>query len=333
MKTILHSFGFSDESRALADRLNFTDVIEPCDMFNPQADQRKLDTANEYGMKVWLDVSRYVKGRGTGRWDTAFTAWTKRIASHPALAGAYVYGDPELEIESPQSYAQAVSALRAANLRTAATFSHLALGADMSAKWLNYCDYEGIGVYTKWGGDAVTASAFDAAGIISGFSAALSATGRANVIGKWLFLQGFVDEGRGGVGQNGTPTKEEYQRLIDLAPGWDVGFFGLSSSPDDVERIRALGLRPDLHDEVMFTNAKLLGRPAVYPSRVMVRLGQTAQFICPAANAQWSADGANDIAVYQTGGIRAGTQAGRVVVTAKLGAQTAQGELFIYRED
>lgn len=333
MRTILHTLGLSEENRALADALNFTDAIEPCDMFNPQSDRRKLDAASAYGLKIWLDVSRYVQSRGTARWDSAFSAWSKAIASHPALAGVYVYGDPETEMDTPDGYAAAVAALRAANLRTAATFSHLVLNADVGAKWLNFCDYEGIGVYTKWGGDAASAATFDPASVIAGFSAALTATGRGNVVGKWLFLQGFVDDGWGATGQNGAPTKEEYQRVIDLAPGWDIGYFGLAPAPDDVERIRPLGLRPDIHDEVMFTNAKALGRPAVYPSRAMAQLGQTTQFVCPVANATWSVFGANDIEVYPSGNVRAGAQAGRVIVTARLGAQTAQGELFIYRED
>jgi len=333
MKTILHSFGLADDTRALAAELNFTHCIEPCDVFNPLADMRKLDAANAYGLKLWLDMSRFVKSRGAARWDAAFNAWVKAVALHPAFAGAYVYGDPECELDTPGGYISAVQAIRAAGIRTAATFSHRVLNAQVGSLWLNYCDYEGIGVYTQWAGDGASPSTFTPASTISGFASALAATGRSNVTQKWLFLQGFVDDEWGATGQNKTPTKEEFQALIDLAPGWDVGCFGLSPWPDDISRIRALGLRPDIHDEVMWINAKTLGRPAVYPSRAITRLGQTTEFKCPIPNAQWSVSGANDIEVAQSGAVRAGAQAGRVIVTAALGAQTARGELFIYRED
>ncbi len=333
MKTILHSFGLADDTRELAAALNFTHCIEPCDMFNPLADLRKLDAAGVYGLKLWLDVSRYVQSRGLARWDAAFAAWSKAVALHPAFAGAYVYGDPECELDAPGGYIASVQAIRAAGIRTAATFSHRVLNAQVGSLWLNYCDCEGIGAYTQWAGDGATPNAFTASSVISGFASALAATGRSNTTQKWLFLQGFVDDEWEATGQNKTPTKEEFQTLINLAPGWDVGYFGLSPWPEDISRIRSLALRPDIHDEVMWINAKLLGRPAVYPSRAITRLGQTTEFKCPIPNAQWSASGANDIEINQNGAVRAGAQSGRVTVTASLGAQTARGELFIYRED
>lgn len=333
MRTILHSFGLTSDSRALGARLNFTDVIEPADIFNPVADRGKLDAANAYGLKLWLDISRYVRERGNTRWDAAFSAWKGGVASHAALAGVFVYGDPECEMDTPGGYIAVVQDLHLAGMRTAATFSHRVLNANVGAAWLNYCTNEGIGVYTRWAGDGQAAGVTDAASTISAFASALAATGRSNTTQKWVFLQGFTDNEWGNTGVNAPPAKEDYAAVLALASGWDAGYFGLAPAPADINRIKTLGLNQSLHDEVAFANAAALGRPFVYPSRAMVRCGETFAFKCSVPGAVWSVEGVSDAEAYATGVIRAGQQTDAAIVRATIGAQTATANMFICRED